>query len=72
MKFLTTALLVSSATAFTPAPVGKASVSALSADLTTEIGVQTPLGFFDPIGVLGDPKNGNLEDFNRLRYIELK
>jgi len=71
MKYLVTALLFGSAAAFVPAQVGKIS-TALSADLTQEIGAQAPLGCFDPLGVLGDAKNGDQQHFDRLRYIELK
>lgn len=71
LKLLATTLLIGSTAAFAPAQIGKTSTT-LSADLTQEIGVQAPLGLFDPIGVLGDAKNGNKEDFDRLRYIELK
>lgn len=34
-----------------------------------EIGVQPPLGFFDPLGLLN---NADEDRFNRLRYVELK
>lgn len=34
-----------------------------------EIGVQPPLGFFDPLGLL---KDADVARFNRLRYVELK
>lgn len=34
-----------------------------------EIGVQPPLGLFDPLGLL---KNADAARFNRLRYVELK
>ena len=63
-------LLVGTA-AFAPAQTGKAS-TALQADLTAEVGAQAPLGCFDPLGVLGDPKDGDQEQFDQLRYIELK
>eukprot|EP00632_Arachnochrysis_sp_CCMP2950_P016396 CAMPEP_0185700002 /NCGR_PEP_ID=MMETSP1164-20130828/7247_1 /TAXON_ID=1104430 /ORGANISM="Chrysoreinhardia sp, Strain CCMP2950" /LENGTH=144 /DNA_ID=CAMNT_0028366951 /DNA_START=70 /DNA_END=501 /DNA_ORIENTATION=+ len=35
----------------------------------TELGVQPPLGFWDPLGLLSD---ASTERFERLRYVELK
>merc|ERR1719203_2023337 len=35
----------------------------------SELGVQPPLGFFDPLGLLTD---ADQEKFDRLRYVELK
>ncbi|CAM9141832.1 unnamed protein product [Choristocarpus tenellus] len=35
----------------------------------SEIGVQAPLGFYDPAGLL---KNADQERFDRLRYVEIK
>lgn len=65
--------LVVGAAAFAPASQRATSTTtALSADLSAEIGAQAPLGFFDPLGVFGDPKNGDQEQFDKLRYIELK
>merc|ERR1711982_258625 len=34
-----------------------------------ELGVQPPLGFFDPLGMLDDASQ---ERFDRLRYVEIK
>lgn len=34
-----------------------------------EVGAQPPLGFFDPLGLVAD---GDVENFDRLRYVELK
>ena len=34
-----------------------------------EVGVQQPLGFWDPLGLLAD---GDKAKFERLRYVELK
>lgn len=64
--------LVVGAAAFAPVSQRASSATALSADLTAEVGSQAPLGFFDPLGVIGDPKNGDQEQFDKLRYIELK
>lgn len=73
MKLLATALIVGSATAFTPSQMGKSS-TAISAtiDVTNEIGVQTPLGYFDPLNIFGDGKSVEEEDFAFRRYVELK
>jgi hypothetical protein len=35
----------------------------------SELGVQDPLGFFDPLGLLND---ADQEKFDRLRYVEIK
>merc|ERR1711971_1302083 len=62
------AALIGSAAAFAPAPVAK-TTSAISA-FEDELGVQPPLGFFDPFGMLsGDVTQ---ERFDRLRYVEIK
>jgi len=67
MKIAALAALVGSAAAFAPASTGKAS-TALSA-FESELGVQPPLGFFDPLGLLDD---ADQERFDRLRYVEIK
>eukprot|EP00579_Thalassiosira_antarctica_P012319 CAMPEP_0201908042 /NCGR_PEP_ID=MMETSP0903-20130614/244_1 /ASSEMBLY_ACC=CAM_ASM_000552 /TAXON_ID=420261 /ORGANISM="Thalassiosira antarctica, Strain CCMP982" /LENGTH=211 /DNA_ID=CAMNT_0048442285 /DNA_START=42 /DNA_END=677 /DNA_ORIENTATION=- len=74
MKLAVLATLVGSAAAFAPSPVAQTSVaqtssSALSADLSKELGAQAPLGFFDPLGCVAD---GDKENFDRLRWVELK
>jgi hypothetical protein len=69
MKSFIAASLIASAAAFAPASSPVASETALSADLSKEIGAQAPLGFFDPLGLC---KNGDQEQFDRLRYVELK
>ena len=61
------ASLVAGAAAFAPAQQG-ASSTALQA-FESELGVQPPLGFFDPLGLL---TNADQERFERLRYVELK
>jgi len=72
MMKLVALTLIGSAAAFAPAQTSKVS-TALNLDATTQVGVQTPLGFFDPIGVCGsDPTNMPDDEFNRIRYIELK
>ena len=67
MKSAVLALLAGSTSAFAPAQTGKAS-TALNA-FESELGVQPPLGFFDPLGLLED---ADQERFDRLRYVEIK
>mmetsp|Transcript_34143 Transcript_34143/g.68843 ORF Transcript_34143/g.68843 Transcript_34143/m.68843 type:complete len:211 (-) Transcript_34143:4017-4649(-) len=66
-KLAIAALLAGSAAAFAPAQVGQSS-TALNA-FEGELGVQPPLGFFDPLGLLED---ADQERFDRLRYVEVK
>ena len=68
MKTAILASLIASAAAF--APVSQpSSKTALAADLSKELGAQAPLGFFDPLGIVAD---GDKENFDRLRWVELK
>ena len=67
MKLALLSSLVAGAAAFAPAQQG-ASSTALKA-FESELGVQPPLGFFDPLGLL---TNADQERFERLRYVELK
>merc|ERR1712087_33129 len=67
MKLAAFAALAGSAAAFAPAQTGKAS-TALNA-FESELGVQPPLGFWDPLGLLDD---ADQERFDRLRYVEIK
>merc|ERR1719517_426159 len=66
-SILFTSALLSSAAAFAPAPTAK-TPTALNA-FESELGVQPPLGFFDPLGLLDD---ADQDRFDRLRYIEIK
>jgi hypothetical protein len=68
MKLIIAATLAASAAAFAPAQVAQTSTTALSA-FENELGVQPPLGFFDPLGLLAD---ADQERFERLRYVEVK
>jgi hypothetical protein len=68
MKLAIAALLACSAAAFAPAQTGKAS-TALNMAFEDELGVQPPLGFFDPLGLLA---NADQEKFDRLRAVEIK
>jgi hypothetical protein len=61
------ATLLTSAAAFAPSQVAQTS-TALNA-FESELGVQAPLGFFDPLGLLDD---ADQERFDRLRYVEVK
>merc|ERR1719337_381043 len=67
MKLAISAIIAGSAAAFAPSTVSKAS-TALNA-FESELGVQEPLGFFDPLGLLAD---ADQEKFDRLRYVEIK
>jgi len=69
MKLAIAAILAGSAAAFAPsAQVSRTSVATNMA-FESELGVQPPLGFFDPLGLLND---ADQERFDRLRYVELK
>jgi hypothetical protein len=82
MKSVIALALVGSAAAFAPAQQAAktTSLSATAAqkeffglqetmDFSTAVGVQPPLGFFDPLGML---KDGSVEGFNDLREKEIK
>ena len=68
MKTAILATLVASAAAFAPSQKA-ASTTALSMGYESDVGAQAPLGFFDPLGICAD---GDKENFDRLRYVELK
>merc|ERR1712228_770317 len=62
-------LLAGSTAAFAPnAQVSRTSVATNMA-FESELGVQPPLGFFDPLGMLND---ADQKRFDRLRYVEIK
>jgi len=67
MKLAISAILAGSAAAFAPSAMPKASTS-LNA-FEGELGSQPPLGFYDPLGLVAD---GNQDNFDRLRFVELK
>ena len=85
MKVAVLAAMAGSAAAFAPTPVAKTSTSSslsgteaqidffgltpASVDFSKELGVQPPLGFFDPLGLL---KDANQETFDDLREKEIK
>merc|ERR1719356_1527137 len=67
MKLAALATLASSAAAFAPARTGPASTSLRAFE--QELGVQPPVGFFDPLGLLDGADQAK---FDRLRYVEIK
>jgi len=67
MKLTVTALLAASAAAFAPTKTVQTSSSLNAFD--SELGVQPPLGFFDPLGMLD---NASQDQFDRLRFVEIK
>uniref|UniRef100_A0A7S3VB72 Uncharacterized protein n=1 Tax=Chaetoceros debilis TaxID=122233 RepID=A0A7S3VB72_9STRA len=67
MKLIIAATLAASAVAFAPSQVAQTTTS-LSA-FEGEVGVQAPLGLFDPLGLLDD---ADQDRFDRLRYVEVK
>mmetsp|Transcript_43420 Transcript_43420/g.105224 ORF Transcript_43420/g.105224 Transcript_43420/m.105224 type:complete len:211 (+) Transcript_43420:307-939(+) len=75
MKLLIATLLAGSAAAFTNTntPVAQTSTQLAGASgkaaYGSELGVQMPLGFWDPLGLLDD---ADQEYFDRLRWVELK
>jgi hypothetical protein len=72
MKTVILASLIAGSAAFAPPQQARTSMT-LNADLTKEIGAQVPLGFHDPLGFCGsDPSNGDQENFDRMRWVELK
>mmetsp|Transcript_13110 Transcript_13110/g.21732 ORF Transcript_13110/g.21732 Transcript_13110/m.21732 type:complete len:211 (-) Transcript_13110:114-746(-) len=73
MKLAIVASLFASAAAFAPA-AQQASSTQLAGKVGKEafgtaIGAQIPLGFWDPLGLVED---GDAENFDRLRWVELK
>jgi len=67
MQLTILATLLASAAAFAPSQVAQ-TATALNA-FDGELGVQAPLGFYDPLGLVED---GNQAKFDRLRYVEIK
>jgi hypothetical protein len=67
MKTAILATLIASAAAFAPAKQAARSTAVNAFE--DELGVQPPLGFFDPLGLVAD---GNESNFDRLRFVEIK
>merc|ERR1712157_406475 len=68
-KLLLAATLAASAAAFAPSGLNGARSTSLKMAFESELGVQPPLGFYDPLGMLND---ADQERFDRLRYVEVK
>ncbi|KAL7541733.1 hypothetical protein ACHAWF_007007 [Thalassiosira exigua] len=68
MKSVIIASAIASAAAFAPAQVGRQS-TAVSLDITGEVGAQIPLGAFDPLGIM---KDADQAKFDTWREIEIK
>merc|ERR1719443_2758081 len=73
MKLLIATTMYAAASAFSTAPrvAQRASVtsSAPKMSFESELGVQEPLGYFDPLNLLA---NADQDRFERLRYVEVK
>merc|ERR1712051_681974 len=69
MKLAIATLLAGSAAAFAPSGLSSGRSTSLKMAFESELGVQPPLGFFDPLGMLND---ADQERFDRLRYVEVK
>jgi len=67
MKFVIIASLLASAAAFAPV-MQQRQATTLSA-FEDELGAQAPLGFFDPIDLVG---SADQDTFDNLRYVEIK
>ena len=67
MKSAIFASLIATAAAFAPAQQS-ASTTSLAA-FEDALGAQPPLGFFDPLGLVA---SGDQEQFDRLRFVEIK
>ena len=68
MKSVIIASLIASAAAFAPAQVGSRASTAVSLDISGELGAQAPLGAFDPLNIMAD---ADQEKFNTWREIEI-
>ena len=68
MKTAVLASLVATAAAFAPCKDAGSSIS-LNMAFESELGAQPPLGFFDPLGIVA---GGDVNKFERLRYVEIK
>lgn len=61
--------ILSAAVAFSPTAVNRYAKSSLAMAFEKEVGVQPPLGYWDPLGLL---KDGDQAKFDRLRLVETK
>jgi Chlorophyll A-B binding protein len=69
MKYTILASLLAGAAAFAPAQQSARTSVSLNNAFENEVGVQAPLGFFDPFGQLSNEDEAR---FERLRYVEIK
>ena len=69
MKTAILASLVATAAAFAPSKDASRASVATKMAFEEELGAQPPLGFFDPLGLVAD---GDVNKFERLRYVEIK
>ena len=73
MKSAIFATLLASASAFAPSQQASSSTVTLQAvDLNSAIGAQAPLGVYDPLGIFPNKSAADQEQFDRLRWVELK
>jgi hypothetical protein len=73
MKSVVFSALIASAAAFAPVSQKSAGTALFAKGAPSvfadQLGAQMPLGFFDPAGIC---KDGDQENFDRLRWVELK
>ena len=69
MKTAILASLIASACAFAPAQNAARTSVATKMAVEDELGAQPPLGFYDPLDLVGD---GDQEKFDRLQFVEIK
>ena len=69
MKLAILATLLSAVAAFAPASQKATSTAVSMSEFSEELGVQAPLGLWDPFGLLN---GADQERFDRLRYVEIK
>ena len=69
MKTAVLASLIATAAAFAPAAKQATSTAVKASEFSEELGVQPPLGLWDPLGLLN---GADQERFDRLRYVEIK
>ena len=69
MKTAVLASLIASAAAFAPASQQKSTAALSASKFADELGAQIPLGFWDPLGMVGSEDQTR---FDRLREVEIK
>lgn len=68
MKIVLSSLLLASAAAFT-STAPKSSTALKASKYASEVGVQVPLGYWDPMGIMGNIEND--DKFNFFRRVEI-